>query len=229
VPITAINAAALVLAALLWDFDAVVFANERSADVPTLVDDDGHVVNHQFAKSFAFEQAIGDWVLRSIAPDLAVFSLLRRDSELALCREFAGLRQHHQRFSSCNRNFHLDGPRTVRWCLDCPKCLFVYLCLAPFLDPDQMRAIFGEDLLATPERVQGFEALLELDGHRPFECVGEADEARAAVQLLAEHPDWRSHPAVTALAACLANRPRANIARVLQQSGQHRIPQRFLP
>jgi len=228
VPITAINAAALVVAAVLWDFDAVVFANERSADAPTLVSETGQPINHQFAKSFGFEQAFGDWVQRAIAPDLEVFSLLRRDSELSICREFAGLDRYHARFSSCNRNFHLDGPRTVRWCLECPKCLFVFLCLAPFLDPQRMRRIFGEDLLATTDRIDGFAALLELDGHRPFECVGEADEARAAVQLLAEHPAWKSHPAVQRLAADLAGRAPVDVARLLQASARHRIPERFL-
>ncbi len=228
VPITAINAAALVLAALLWDFDAVVFANERSADAPTLVSDAGLPINHQFAKSLVFEQALGDWVQCGIAPDLEVFSLLRRDSELAICRDFAGLDSCHARFSSCNRNFHLDGPRTGRWCLECPKCLFVYLCLAPFLDPQRMHRIFGQDLLATTDRLDGFVALLEVNGHRPFECVGEAGEARAAVQLLAEHPAWKSHAAVQRLADGLAGGPRVDVACLLEPSARHRIPARFL-
>ena len=127
VPITAINAAALVVAALLWDFDAVVFANERSADAPTLMTPNGQSVNHQFAKSFAFEQLLTWWIQRYIADDLSVFSLLRRDSELGICREFAGLTEYHDVFSSCNRNFHLEGPRTSRWCGECPKCRFVFL------------------------------------------------------------------------------------------------------
>lgn len=227
VPITAINAAVLVLAALLWDFDAVVFANERSADAPTLLAADGSPVNHQYAKSFSFEMALSDWVRRSIAPDLDVFSVLRRDRELAVCREFAALTQHHGRFSSCNRNFHLDGPRTARWCLECPKCLFVFLCLAPFLDPERMRAIFGADLLADTARQAGFESLLELDGHRPFECVGEADEARAAVQLLAAHPAWRGHAGVAALSRRLAGLAPVDLEALLEPGGPHRIPERF--
>ncbi|MEM7053199.1 MAG: endonuclease domain-containing protein, partial [Pseudomonadota bacterium] len=115
VPITAINSAALVIAALLWDCDTIVFANERSADTPTLVHD-GHPINHQFAKSLEFEQRFGEWVNRYIASDLRVFSILRQETELGVCREFAALDQYHDVFSSCNRNFHLDGPRTRRWC-----------------------------------------------------------------------------------------------------------------
>jgi len=229
VPITAINAAALIVAALLWDFDAVVFANERSASSPTLVAPDGREVNHQFAKSLAFETLFGEWLRRYIAPDLDVFSMLRRESELSICREFAGLTRYHERFSSCNRNFHLDGPRTRRWCLNCPKCRFVFLALAPFLDPARMQAIFGSDLLSGEARLAGFVELLELDGHRPFECVGEADEARAAVGLLERHPGWRDHAGVRALAERISSAgvvlPPA--APLLKPQGPHRIPARF--
>ncbi|NBC96019.1 MAG: hypothetical protein GVY27_06660, partial [Deinococcus-Thermus bacterium] len=42
--------------------------------------------------------------------------------------------------------------------------------------------IFGTDLLADPGQRPGFEALLALDGALPFECVGEPDEARAALR-----------------------------------------------
>ena len=229
VPITAINAAALVLAALLWDFDAVVFANERSADTPTLTTPDGRPVNHQFAKSFAFEQLLGQWIQRYIADDLAVFSLLRRESELGICREFAGLTAYHDVFSSCNRNFHLEGPRTTRWCGACPKCRFVFLALAPFMPVRQMREIFGRDLLDEPGQLEGFAALLELDGPRPFECVGEAVEARAALSALADDRQWCGHAVVRRLAPRLAGMRVPAMAEVLEPRGEHRIPPRFRP
>ena len=231
VPITAINSAALVIAALLWDCDTVVFANERSADTPTLIHE-GQSINHQFAKSFAFEQLLGAWLQRYVAGDLRVFSILRRDSELAVCREFSGLTHYHDVFSSCNRNFHLGGPRTSRWCGHCPKCLFVYLALAPFMVPERMRSIFGRDLLAEPGLTEGFAELLELDGHRPFECVGEAEEARAAVRMLAESDDWNTHAVVRSLHQRmnerLNDRDGPAPSKLLQASGPHRIPAEFL-
>jgi hypothetical protein len=228
VPITAINAAALTVAALLWDAGTVVFANERSADEPTLVAPDGAPVNHQFAKSFEFERLFDRWVRSYVAADLAVFSLLRRDRELAVCREFAALPHYHDVFSSCNRNFHLDGPRTARWCADCPKCRFVFLGLAPFMQPDALRAIFGRDLLDDPGQYDGFASLLALDRPRPFECVGEADEARAALALLAAAPAWRRHAVVAALAPRLTGVPVPSADTLMQPSGSHRIPERFL-
>lgn len=227
VPITAINAAALVVAALLWDFDAVVFANERSADAPTLTTPDGRPVNHQFAKSHAFEELLGEWIERYIADDLAVFSLLRRDSELAICREFAELTAYHDVFSSCNRNFHLEGPRTARWCGECPKCRFVFLALAPFMDVLPMQVIFGRDLLAEPGQAGGFAELLELAGPRPFECVGEAGEARAALGALAADPRWCDHAVVRELMQRLRGIELPVLETIIRPEGPDRIPERF--
>jgi len=227
VPITAINAAALVLAALLWDFDAVVFANERSADAPTLVTPEGRPVNHQFAKSLAFETLFGEWVGRYVAADLDVFSILRPESELGVCRAFALLDRYHDVFSSCNRNFHLDGPRTRRWCGACPKCRFVFLALAPFRSVQHMREMFGRDLLDEPEQLEGFAALLELDGPRPFECVGEAAEARAALAALARDVQWCDHAVVARLLPKLADVEVPPMAEILEPRAEHRIPPRF--
>jgi hypothetical protein len=236
VPVTAINAAVLTLLALTLDYDRVVFANERSADEASLVDAAGEAVNHQFSKSFAFERMLGDWIERYITPELEVFSLLRQDRELAVCREFAGLSEFHGLFSSCNRNFHLDGPRTRRWCGRCPKCHFVYLALAPFMLPAELESVFGSDLLADADQRAGFEALLALDGRKPFECVGEADEARAAVRALAEQEAWRNHPVVVALNERLSEyfqgiskdgaspNPVPDLDRLCQPTGPHRIP-----
>lgn len=227
VPITAINAAALIVAALLGDFDSVVFANERSADTPTLTTADGRAVNHQYAKSFAFEAALAERVHDDIAADLDVFSILRRDRELAVCREFAALTGWHDVFSSCNRNFHIEGARTERWCGQCPKCHFVYLALAPFMTPAALCAIFGADLLDRPENRAGFEALLELDGPRPFECVGEAAEARAALNAVAERSEWKAHRLVGVLNHRLRGLDVPALDTLLEPSGPHCIPERF--
>jgi len=240
VPVTAVNAAVLSLAAVVLDYDRVAFANERSADEASLINADGEAVNHQFSKSFAFEEMLGNWIERYIAPELEVFSLLRRDRELAVCREFAGLSEFHGLFSSCNRNFHLDGPRTRRWCGRCPKCHFVFLALAPFMSPAELTSIFGSDLLADPNQREGFEALLALDGCKPFECVGEADEARAAVRALATRPAWRDHSLVGDLNNRLSNYAWAGandaesgirepgLDRLCRPTGPHRIPPEWL-
>ena len=228
VPVTAINSAILVLAALLMDYDQVVFANERSADEATLTNAQGQAVNHQFSKSFEFECLFDDWVRHYIHPGLAVFSLLRRDRELAICSEFAQLTEFHPLFSSCNRNFHLDGPRGDRWCGQCPKCHFVFLALAPFLPRDQLLAIFGHDLLDDPAQQAGFRALLALDGQKPFECVGEAAEARSAVMALANSAEWASCSGLPPLIDALAGLSVSALSALCQPSGPHRIPKDLL-
>lgn len=225
VPVTAINAAAIIVLALLHGHGGVAFANERSADEPTLFDGCGNPVNHQFAKTLVFERMLDAWVRHYVAADLSVFSLLRQDRELAVCAEFAGLRQFHDVFSSCNRNFHLDGPRTGRWCCDCPKCRFVYLGLAPFLAASELGEIFGADLLDDEGQIAGFRHLLALDGQKPFECVGEAAEARAAIQALSKRADWREQIVVRALARLLEGLEVPKLEDLCKPGGSHLIPQ----
>ncbi len=228
VPITAINAAALIVLALLHGYGGVAFANERSAEEPTLFNRHGQAVNHQFAKTLAFERMLDAWVRYYIAPDLAVFSVLRRERELAICREFALLEEFHDVFSSCNRNFHLDGPRTSRWCGQCPKCHFVFLGLAPFLSPQRLAGIFGADLLDDPAQIEGFARLLALDGQKPFECVGEAAEARSALVALTRSACWQGHVVVQALQARLNGIEVADLEELCQPDGDHLLPAELL-
>lgn len=204
VPITAIVSLAALLAAAWHGFDRVVMSNERSADFGNF-DDAG--VNHQWSKSSAFEALLRAELARAVSPDLDWFSLLRPLSELAIAERFAASERYDAVFSSCNRNFHLRRPGPEgRWCRDCPKCRFVFLALAPFMAKERLTAVFGGDLLADAAQLEGFAELAGLSGHKPFECVGATGEAAAALIVLAERPEWREAPVVTALAARLASR-----------------------
>ncbi|MDN5782230.1 MAG: endonuclease domain-containing protein, partial [Luteimonas sp.] len=191
IPVTAINSAIMVFAAVVLDADQVVFSNERSASYGSMIEGTGEV-NHQWSKGWAFERDFGAQVQRGVAADLHYYSLLRPLSELAVARQFAKIDRYDAHFSSCNRNFHLLGERPVgRWCGVCPKCHFVFLALAPFMPKPRLVAIFGRNLLDDLEQVAGFDALLEFQDHKPFECVGEGRESRAAMAALAQRPEWR--------------------------------------
>jgi UDP-N-acetyl-alpha-D-muramoyl-L-alanyl-L-glutamate epimerase len=191
IPVTAVNSAILVFAAVLLGADQVVFSNERSASYGSLIEGTGEV-NHQWSKGWAFERDFGDHVHRHVAADLHYYSLLRPLSELAVARQFAKTDRYDAHFSSCNRNFHLLGERPAsRWCGVCPKCHFVFLALAPFMPKPRLVAIFGRNLLDDAGQIPGYDALLEFRDHKPFECVGEGRESRAAMAALAERPDWR--------------------------------------
>ncbi|KRB02458.1 hypothetical protein ASD86_23300 [Lysobacter sp. Root690] len=191
IPVTVVNSAIMVLAALLHGVDQVVFSNERSASYGSLIEGTGEV-NHQWSKGWACEQAFGDYVQRHVAADLHYYSLLRPLSELAVARQFARSDRYDAHFSSCNRNFHILGERPAsRWCGVCPKCHFVFLALAPFMTKPRLVGIFGRNLLDDPGQTEGYDALLEYRNHKPFECVGEGRESRAAMAALSERPEWR--------------------------------------
>ena len=201
VPVTAINSAILLCAGFLYGYRYIVFANESSANEATLKDGQGREVNHQFSKSFAFEQHFDSVVRQYVSPDIRYFSLLRPFGEIAISRRFSKMTRFHEVFSSCNRNFHQDGSHiTGRWCLDCPKCRFTALALAPFLDPSRLLAIQGADLLNQENQLDGFKALCGLAEHKPFECVGSIAECRAAMKFLAGDPRWRDKYVVGVLA-----------------------------
>jgi hypothetical protein len=225
IPITAINSAILVCAAILYGYGNVVFSNERSADEATLQGNDGRAVNHQYSKSSAFEALLRAEIAARVSPDLAYFSILRPFSELEVVRRFSEMQEFHDVYSSCNRNFHLDGPRIAgRWCRDCPKCRFAALSLAVFLGPDRVAAIQGGDLLDDPGQVEGFRALCGLGRDKPFECVGEAGESRAALAALVIDPAWRDHSVIRLLAPELRTVKVPGLDEVLQPSERHFLP-----
>ena len=227
IPVTAVNSAILVFAAVLLGFDQVVFSNERSASYGSIIPGTGEV-NHQWSKGWAFESAFGDYVQRRIAADLHYYSLLRPLSELAVARQFAKSDRYDAWFSSCNRNFHLLGERpAARWCGVCPKCHFVFLALAPFMPKPRLVGIVGRNLLDDPAQTAGFDALLEYRDHKPFECVGEGRESRAAMAALAQRPEWREDALVERFAREIAPQLDAVDLRVeplLALEGEHRIP-----
>ena len=235
IPVTAVNSAILALAALLQGVDQVVFSNERSASYGSLiVSDDGLVtdeVNHQWSKGWEFERAFAAHLRSHVAADLDYYSLLRPFSELAVARQFARLDRYDQHFSSCNRNFHLLGERPAqRWCGVCPKCHFVFLALAPFMPKPRLMGIFGRNLLDETEQAPGFDALLEYRDHKPFECVGEGRESRAAMDALADSPAWREDALVKRYAREI--RPQLGpedrgLAPLLEASDDHGIPDRL--
>jgi UDP-N-acetyl-alpha-D-muramoyl-L-alanyl-L-glutamate epimerase len=237
VPVTGILSAIAVMAAVLDGRDAVVMSNEWSASIPTL-EVDGRPVNHQYSKSAAFEAAFRG-VLAGVG-GVSYFSALRPFTELWVAQRFAGLTQYHGTFRSCNRAFHLDESlRLDHWCGRCDKCCFIDLILAPFLPAAALSEIFGGlEPLADPDPQESladkFRALLgTLPDSKPFECVGEIGECRAAALLAAQRPDRAGTPLLQQLAAEVAVLPDASLlpepAELLRPIGDHFIPDRYAP
>jgi hypothetical protein len=229
VPVTAIVSAAALLTAALNGFDAVALANERSASAPN-TSLGGVDVNHQFSKG-----ARAELLLRAAVSEIdgapGIFSVLRPASELAIARAFARMPQYHRAFTSCNAIFRLDpGRRAGSWCGECDKCRFVFLVLAPFLDPAALRQIFGRAMLDDDRQYQGFALLTGTGGHKPFECVGEVEESVAAIRMLSRDARWRDQRVVARLTQEVL--PRFNAgdgdpSRLFALSDDHQLPRRL--
>jgi UDP-N-acetyl-alpha-D-muramoyl-L-alanyl-L-glutamate epimerase len=242
VPVTGILSAIAILAAAGEGRDAVIMSNEWSASIPTL-EHHGHPINHQYSKSESFEAAFRDVLAGTGAGLPDYFSMLRPRTELWVAGKFAALKKYHGTFRSCNRAFHIDKRlRLDHWCGHCDKCCFIDLILAPFLPVAELERIFaGGDLppaagsrepLADPAQADRFRTLLGTSANsKPFECVGEVNECRAAALLAARRPDRANSKLLAELAAEVATLPDtpspAASAALLRPVGAHFIPAAF--
>ncbi len=198
VPVTAIVSLIAVVGGFVHGYDTVAMAIERSASEET-VSVGGVPVNHQYSKSRDAELLLADLVTTTMSNDFRYGSALRPYSELAISRAFARLTRYHGTFCSCNTAFRQDAPPGDRWCGACPKCRFVALMLAPFMERDALTAVIGRDMFADPDQVAGFAALMS-DQDKPFECVGERRESAVALRMLSGLAGWRDSVVVAALA-----------------------------
>ena len=229
VPITGVLSAIAVMTAALHGRDAVIMSNEWSASAGNLRVGD-HWVNHQWSKSLEFEERFSAVVAAALGGRVGYFSALRPHTELWIAERFAHLDRYHPVFRSCNRSFAVDPARRLtEWCGVCDKCCFIDLIVAPFLPAERVRAIFsGREPLDDPGLAGRFRALLGLSPDaKPWECVGDIDECRAALVMAAERPDRAATPLLSSLVAELGSdgtRARDLIPDLLRPVGAHHIP-----
>src|SRR2546423_1233419 len=114
----------------------------------------------------------GSWMRGEVSARLRGLgwsSLLRPYWGLAIARAFARLDGYDEAFTSCNAVFRRDPARRgAGWCCDCPKCRFVFLVLAPWMEPERLERIFGHNLLDDPAQVEGFSELMAVGAPKPF-------------------------------------------------------------
>lgn len=231
VPITGILSGIAVACAILYGFDAVVFSNENSASAPNVKRGDLEV-NHQYSKSLAFEKDFSDLIRATVSPDIGYFSFLRPLTEAEIARRFAGLETYHSIFRSCNTAFRQDEKRRGKnWCCDCPKCRFVFLALAPFIEKSKLVDIFGLDLLEQANQTEGFSELCGLSAHKPFECVGEVEESALLMVRLSRMEAWKDSVVVASLAPQLlaaAEGFERNYKALFENRPDHNVPEKYL-
>ena len=172
-PFSALVAFSSVLTAYLNGKRFVVLSNESSANESTV---QGSEVNHQYSKSVQFEEDFIRYERKYIGSGVSYFSLLRPWSEFQIARYFSKLKPYHAVFRSCNA-----GSKQDIWCGKCPKCLFVYLILSPFLTTEELTGIFGRNLLEDESLLPLLEKLTGLLPEKPFECVGSREEVNTAI------------------------------------------------
>ena len=203
VPITGILSFIAVAASILHGFDTIVLSNERSASEGN-VQKDGQNVNHQYSKSYEFEAMFSKLVQAKVIANIRYFSLIRPMSELQIAKQFSKITRYDPVFTSCNANFKIQGRMDQKkWCGDCPKCRFAFLVLAGPIGKQRALNIFGANLLDDGAQMDGFAELLGLQGHKPWECVGEILESRVALYDLLHEEQWKDAAVVKALGAKL--------------------------
>ena len=163
------------LTAYIYKKKYITLSNEASANEPTIP---GTKINHQYSKTFEFEQDFNEYTKKYFKINIKYFSLLRPLTEYQIGMLFSKYEQYHNTFKSCN-----IGSKTQpwEWCGKCPKCLFVYTILSPYLYKEKLVNIFKKDLFEDKELLN---TLLELSGNKeikPFECVGTTKEVRYAL------------------------------------------------
>ena len=224
VPITAINSSVSAIVAALLGHRDVVIANERSAEEPTQRVH-GVPVNHQYSKTYAFEQALA----AALAPaGIRYFSSVRRFSELSIAGALAQRPELRNAILSCNRVFSLTNPpENPTWCRNCAKCRFTFLSFAVFLSPDEATEMFGGNLLDDPEQIDGVRALWT---DKPFDCVGELAESAIALAHLATVPAWKDAVVVRELAAeatGVAEHSGTDMDGLLEPEGSDGVPDEY--
>lgn len=177
-PFSAIVAFVSYLCAYLSNKKYIVLSNEDSANESTVI---GTSVNHQYSKTLEFENDFNLYTKKYFGIDIKYFSLLRPLTEFQIGMLFSKLDKFHKVFKSCNLGSKGD---TWEWCCKCPKCLFVFIILSPFLYKDKLIDIFGTDLYEDASLLDTFLELLGYSETKPFECVGTYGEVRFAVSLL---------------------------------------------
>ena len=187
-PFSALLAFISILVAFGSHSKYIALSNENSANESTVP---GTNINHQYSKSIEFERDFRNYVAENVNDKVQYFSFLRPLSELQIASLFAQCEAYHPVFRSCN-----VGSKTDSWCGHCPKCLFTWIILSPFLSREKLTAIFGKDLMADASVRPILEELNGTAAVKPFECVGTVEEVRACINAVSKVPEPVEGPTI---------------------------------
>jgi hypothetical protein len=149
---------------------------------------EGRAVNHQWSKSFGFEQQLQAYIRSSIDGRVTYYSAIRQLSSIGVAKLFAKLPQYFEVFTSDNFVFRIDPARrpSGRWSLESPKSLSSYLLLAPWLEDAEVTRMFTIDFMNEASLENLFLELTGIEGEPPLDCVGTVEELTLSLNLLAQ-------------------------------------------
>ena len=180
-PFSAIVAFTSFLTAYIHKKRYITLSNEASANESTVL---GTKINHQYSKTYEFENDFNYYTKKYFGINISYFSILRPLNEFQIAKLFSQYEKYHQTFKSCNVG---SKEEIWHWCCECPKCLFVFSILSPYLYKEKLVNIFTEDLFEKKELLSTFLELLGYSKNKPFECVGTYSEVRYAISLTIKH------------------------------------------
>jgi 7-cyano-7-deazaguanine synthase in queuosine biosynthesis len=189
-PFTAYLCFLSVLVAVLRGCKFIAFSNEKSSNEGN-VKYLGKIINHQYSKSEEFEKKFRFYSKKYLAKNVECFSLLRNLYELEISALFSQFPQYFNTFLSCNVAFQTkSGTKKPikKWCGECPKCLFVFTSLYPFIG-ERVIKIFGKNLFEDKKLLPLMLQLIGKKKFKPFECVGIKKESFLAFKLSLER--WK--------------------------------------
>jgi len=225
-PFSAMLAFLSAVCLVVYDYSKTVIANERSSDESNTIFL-GKQINHQYSKSFVFEERFDRYLQKYLVRHARYFSFVRPLYELQIGRAFARLPEMFGAFRSCNRNQKTDS-----WCGACPKCLSVFITSYPFVSGDDLIRMFGSDFFESESSIPIIRQLAGLGEHKPFECVTTYDEAIASLYLCVAKDEKEGKPLPVALEyarqAILKPDAASLAVRILSNDDHpHRIPAEF--
>ncbi|MDD2696770.1 MAG: hypothetical protein PHE52_01255 [Candidatus Pacebacteria bacterium] len=178
-PFSAYLAFLSVLAAAISGKKYVALSNERSSNEGN-VKYLGKMINHQWSKTFEFENNFRKYSKKYLVKNIEYFSFLRPLYEIQIAKIFSKYAKYFSAFLSCNEAYKTaSGTKkpTKRWCGKCSKCLFVFAILYPFVKEKELLKIFGKNLFEDKPLLPIMQELIGERGFKPFECVGTKKES----------------------------------------------------
>lgn len=162
----------------------VVVANEASASIPRVNWKHG-AVNHQWSKSFGFEQQLQSFVQHQVSTNITYFSAVRQLTSVGVAKLFARYPAYLEVFTSDNSVFRIDPAKrpNARWSLESPKSLSSFILLAPWLSEADLLRAFGRNFLDEVSLHDLFLEMVGVQGEPPLDCVGTTEELSLSLNI----------------------------------------------